>query len=324
MSKKVEPVHESIKIALGYEADVSDADFHADWKKRATAVCKPCWELKYCPYGPFVEQSPLIPSTKCEAEARREHLAAILANGVLGEKLPLSDETRSEYEDTIAAAKADPRVLAGKVARQLFMMELINVVKEENRDLCELLQPPTEDLHKSRVPYPLWNDSCDADEDQEVPEELLAAIQDEISRMENALSTGIDDQTQPLDDTRRQMFEKEVSEFDEGDYPDAIPEMVTDMACTNFGHICPVVFVGESITETSEKRRRGRYIPFDTKIRVVRRDNYTCQECGKHLKDSEVEFDHIIPHAKGGSSEEHNIRLTCFKCNRSKSDDVEI
>lgn len=23
-------------------------------------VCKPCWELKYCPYGPLVEQFPLL------------------------------------------------------------------------------------------------------------------------------------------------------------------------------------------------------------------------------------------------------------------------
>lgn len=30
-----------------------------DWKKRVKAVCKPCWELKYCPYGPLVEEFPL-------------------------------------------------------------------------------------------------------------------------------------------------------------------------------------------------------------------------------------------------------------------------
>jgi 5-methylcytosine-specific restriction endonuclease McrA len=59
-------------------------------------------------------------------------------------------------------------------------------------------------------------------------------------------------------------------------------------------------------------------------MRVVRRDNYTCQNCGKHLLDTEVEFDHVIPVSKGGSSEEHNIRLTCFDCNRSKSDHVDL
>lgn len=30
-----------------------------DWTKRVKAVCKPCWELKYCPYGPLVETFPL-------------------------------------------------------------------------------------------------------------------------------------------------------------------------------------------------------------------------------------------------------------------------
>jgi hypothetical protein len=31
------------------------------WKKRVKAVCKPCWEIKYCPYGPLVETFPLRP-----------------------------------------------------------------------------------------------------------------------------------------------------------------------------------------------------------------------------------------------------------------------
>lgn len=30
-----------------------------DWKRRVKAVCKPCWELKYCPYGILVEDFPL-------------------------------------------------------------------------------------------------------------------------------------------------------------------------------------------------------------------------------------------------------------------------
>lgn len=30
-----------------------------NWEKRVKAVCKPCWEIKYCPYGPLVEQFPL-------------------------------------------------------------------------------------------------------------------------------------------------------------------------------------------------------------------------------------------------------------------------
>lgn len=30
-----------------------------DAQRRVKAVCKPCWEIKYCPYGPLVEQFPL-------------------------------------------------------------------------------------------------------------------------------------------------------------------------------------------------------------------------------------------------------------------------
>jgi len=174
-----------IKELLGFKPDDPDEEVLTTWKAASTRVCKPCWELKYCPYGPFVEEFPLLPPTRKEVEEQ----------------------------------------------------------------------------------YPELN-----------PE----------------------------------------------DYPEEIPEEIAEMQCTVFGHICPVVFVAEGYTETSEPRRRGRYIPFKVKMRVVRRDNYTCQVCGKHLLDNEVEFDHIIPISKGGSSEEHNIRLTCFKCNRDKSDRVEM
>lgn len=30
-----------------------------DWNKRVSSVCKPCWELKYCPYGSLVEDFPI-------------------------------------------------------------------------------------------------------------------------------------------------------------------------------------------------------------------------------------------------------------------------
>lgn len=128
----------------------------------------------------------------------------------------------------------------------------------------------------------------------------------------------------PLMIPTRDEVKKSYPELDPDEYPKRIPEEISSMACTVFGHICPVFFVSEEYTETSELRRRGRYIPFRIKMRVVRRDNYTCQHCGKHLKDDEVEFDHIVPVSKGGSSEENNIRLTCFKCNRDKTDLVEI
>ncbi len=62
--------------------------------------------------------------------------------------------------------------------------------------------------------------------------------------------------------------------------------------------------------------------PIHIRMRVARRDNYTCQVCWKHLNDDDVEFDHSIPVARSGSSDEHNVRLTCFACNRKKSSRV--
>lgn len=194
---------------------MDDKTFLKRWRAASRKVCKPCWELRYCPYGPLVEDFPLLPILRADAVKDNEYLQGSLDSGKLGN---------------------------GK----------------------------------------------------------------------------------PLNTKRRRMFKKDIACFRPSDYPESIPDDITMMSCSVFGHICPVVFVNEAFTETSESRRSGRYIPFRTKVRVVRRDNYTCQHCGKHLLDNEVEFDHRIPISRGGSSDEHNLRLTCHDCNHDKSDRVEI
>jgi hypothetical protein len=59
----------------------------------------------------------------------------------------------------------------------------------------------------------------------------------------------------------------------------------------------------------------GRYIPGDVKNAVWRRDGGRCATCGsaEHL-----EFDHIVPHSRGGSSTYRNVQLLCERCNRRK------
>ncbi|MFA5179957.1 MAG: HNH endonuclease signature motif containing protein [Syntrophales bacterium] len=317
MSKK-QTIHPSIKTDLGYDQNISDKEFLRRWKERSTQVCKPCWELKYCPYGPFVEQSPHLGSPRSIAVAHNEYLKRILETNQIGDVTVLDDQQKAEYVELLIHAKKDPRIMADKVAGNLLMKEIIAHAEKEGNDLSEYLRPPLSNFEKYNVPYPL------KENDEDLPDEILRAIQVEIERLETVISTGVDDQRQPLDSARRKDFEKYVREFNPEEYPEIIPQVVLDMECNIFGHICPVVFVGESITETAETRRRGRYIPFQTKMRVVRRDNYTCQRCGNHLRDDEVEFDHIIPHAKGGSCEENNIRLTCYDCNRNKSDGFEL
>lgn len=52
-------------------------------KKFQPVVCKPCWELKYCPYGPLVEQYPVHPDgfELSEIEALYEDWIDVLLKG---------------------------------------------------------------------------------------------------------------------------------------------------------------------------------------------------------------------------------------------------
>jgi len=126
------------------------------------------------------------------------------------------------------------------------------------------------------------------------------------------------------DAARTRTFSKQVKNFSASTLPERIPEEEQFMSCHIFGHYCPVFLVAEPFTETSDLRRGNDSIPFQTKLRVARRDNYICQECGEPLREHELEFDHIIPRALGGTSEEHNIRLTCLPCNRKKGKKVDL
>lgn len=211
--KKLIPIEPRVKQLLGFDREASDAEVLKKWKEASTRVCKPCWELKYCPYGPLVEQFPLLPPLREGSIAHNEYLKGCLDRGTLDDGERLSEE-------------------------------------------------------------------------------------------------------------RRDWFDQQVAAFDPEEYPSAIPEEISNMACTVFGHICPVVFSAEPFTETTEERRMGRNIPPHVLMRVARRDNYTCQICGTLLRDNEIEFDHIVPVSRGGSSEEHNVRVTCFTCNRRKSAEV--
>lgn len=52
------------------------------------------------------------------------------------------------------------------------------------------------------------------------------------------------------------------------------------------------------------------------KKKVLIRDNYTCQYCGK--LEEKMHCDHIIPLAKNGNDDLNNLVTACFKCNNSK------
>ena len=65
-----------------------------------------------------------------------------------------------------------------------------------------------------------------------------------------------------------------------------------------------------------ENDKKSRRISQDVKDKVWNRDGGKCVECGSN---ENLEFDHIIPHSKGGANTYRNIQLLCEPCNRSKS-----
>lgn len=68
--------------------------------------------------------------------------------------------------------------------------------------------------------------------------------------------------------------------------------------------------------EVKALKKRSRKISQKVKDLVWNRDGGKCVECGSN---ENLEFDHIIPHSKGGANTYRNIQLLCEPCNRSKS-----
>lgn len=73
-----------------------------------------------------------------------------------------------------------------------------------------------------------------------------------------------------------------------------------------------------SATQSSVRSRSK--IPSEVRIFVWQRDSGCCVECGSN---ENLEYDHIIPFAKGGSNTERNLQLLCANCNRLKSDRIQ-
>lgn len=63
----------------------------------------------------------------------------------------------------------------------------------------------------------------------------------------------------------------------------------------------------------------SRHIPQKIKKAVYERDGGKCIQCGQAAY---LEFDHIIPHVKGGANSLNNVQLLCRKCNLEKSDNI--
>lgn len=206
-------IHPEIRRRLQTPPRISNAKLLLFWKNRSRQYCKPCWELKYCPYGPLVEDFPLLPLLRAEEEKH-------------------------------------------------------------------------------------------------------------ISYYKECLRTGRFPSGEKLDAKRKVYFQAEVKKFNKKIHPERIPKPIAEAACRVFGHICPVYFVGEPLTETKSMRAQSRSIPREVMLKVVRRDGQICQRCFEPVPDDQVEFDHVIPFSKGGTTTSDNLKLCCRTCNRKKSNSL--
>ena len=62
-------------------------------------------------------------------------------------------------------------------------------------------------------------------------------------------------------------------------------------------------------------------IPAQLRFRVLSRDHFRCQYCGRSQAEGAVlHLDHVVPFSKGGPTTEDNLITACMDCNLGKTD----
>lgn len=96
-----------------------------DWAARVKAVCKPCWELKYCPYGSLVEEFPLdeerddhacrIFGHRCPVFSVAEPITETRELRNISRRIPRAIQFRVLKRDNQICAVCERSVLDGKI-----------------------------------------------------------------------------------------------------------------------------------------------------------------------------------------------------------------
>jgi 5-methylcytosine-specific restriction endonuclease McrA len=69
-------------------------------------------------------------------------------------------------------------------------------------------------------------------------------------------------------------------------------------------------------TESLPRQPRRDVIPREVKLAVFERDGGRCVECGASF---EIQYDHVIPVARGGANTVANRQILCAPCNQKKA-----
>ncbi len=75
----------------------------------------------------------------------------------------------------------------------------------------------------------------------------------------------------------------------------------------------PEIIVLVNYNEVRTKHK----VPF-SRVNLLKRDNYTCQYCGKKDKGGKMTIDHINPRSRGGTTHWRNCVIACGPCNKRK------
>ena len=66
------------------------------------------------------------------------------------------------------------------------------------------------------------------------------------------------------------------------------------------------------------KTCRTSEFPTAVRLSILKRDNFTCQACGRKAPDVILHIDHIVPALEGGKAMEANGITLCQECNLGK------
>lgn len=81
-------------------------------------------------------------------------------------------------------------------------------------------------------------------------------------------------------------------------------------------HTVSQTFPLPSIIRLNRMIKRPRPVVKFTRKEIFRRDNYTCQYCGRQM--SNLTVDHVIPRRLGGETTWDNVVAACPRCNHLK------
>ena len=80
------------------------------------------------------------------------------------------------------------------------------------------------------------------------------------------------------------------------------------------------MWISKKYFRTEETRNKRKKVGNQLKFKILKRDGYRCQMCGKTSDDGvKLQVDHMTPLTLGGDNSEDNLWVLCSVCNSGKS-----